>query len=120
LLAPHPPTGRMCRGGIRDRVAPRHSPKLRLRNGRTAAGRLQRAAFVDNACAGPYLKMGPAGPAIRKALLRAGLLLFPSPEAALEPRLVGAALVGLTGWRLLAQASGDSLSARLPAKGTWM
>src|SRR5215471_4753927 len=32
--------------------------------------------FVDNACGGPYLRMGPAGPAVRTAPLRAALQYF--------------------------------------------
>jgi len=32
--------------------------------------------FVDNACAGPYLRMGPAGPAVPTAPLRAGSQYF--------------------------------------------
>jgi hypothetical protein len=39
--------------------------------------------FVDNAGAGPYLRMGPAGPAVRTAPPR-GFALFPAPSLHLD------------------------------------
>jgi hypothetical protein len=39
--------------------------------------------FVDNAGAGPYLRMGPAGPAVRTAPAR-GFALFPAPSLHLD------------------------------------
>src|SRR6476469_10187600 len=40
------------------------------------AARPGRPWFVDNGGAGPYLKIGPAGPAVCKARLGAGSLIF--------------------------------------------